>query len=235
MIRREDVVVRPFGERALLIETPPIIHPETHQWISDLNRWIHQQSLPGIIETIPAYASLMLLFEPHKMVHTTLQTIITDYLDKNEVEEWIPAAPTVEIPICYDPEFALDQQILIEHTGLDWPAIIAIHSQHTYKIYQLGFLPGFPFLGELDPRIHCPRKATPALHVPKGSVGIGGQQTGIYSLKSPGGWNIIGRCPIELFRPEHERPFFLEQGMNISFKPIEMSEFLELQNSFHDR
>lgn len=136
-----------------------------------------------------------------------------------------------EIPVCYDDEFALDKGYAEEYTGLCFDEIVRIHTERVYYIYFLGFLPGFPYLGGLDKRIHMPRKKEPRVLIKGGSVGIGGVQTGIYPIDSPGGWQIIGRTPVKLFDKRREEPFLLKSGEGVVFKPISRNEFDEIFSS----
>jgi KipI family sensor histidine kinase inhibitor len=123
----------------------------------------------------------------------------------------------IEIPVCFDERYALDLNFVASSNDLSPDKVIEIFLAVTYRVYMLGFLPGFSYMGEVDRRIATPRKSSPRLKVPKGSVGIAGKQTGIYSLESPGGWQIIGRTDIELFTPQAESPTFLHAGDSVRF------------------
>ncbi len=131
----------------------------------------------------------------------------------------------IEIPVCYEDEFALDQKQVLQHTGLTSTQLIEMHSNGKYLVHMLGFMPGFLYLGGLDRRLHCPRKAVPATRIPAGSIGIGGEQTGVYPGSGPGGWNIIGQTPLRLFKPEQSNPFIAAALDSIRFVPISKIEF----------
>jgi inhibitor of KinA len=134
-------------------------------------------------------------------------------------------ARSLRIPVCYDSAFGVDLKTLARTSKLLVNEVIALHTQQTYRVYMLGFLPGFPYMGIVDDKIATPRLSTPRKHVPAGSVGIAGNQTGIYPVDSPGGWNIIGRTPVKLFDPESESLALLQPGDEVSFIPISKSAY----------
>ena len=139
-----------------------------------------------------------------------------------EGKKWI-------IPVCYENNFAPDIIKLSKALKLDVNELIHLHSKNTYKVYFIGFLPGFPYLSGLDPRLHYQRKAKPKLNVPKGSVAIGGKQTGIYTTDSPGGWHIIGFTPISLFNPKTSPPCFIKPGDTICFQKIDSNSLKDIE------
>jgi len=134
----------------------------------------------------------------------------------------------VEIPVCYGGEFGPDIQFVAEHNSITTDDVVRIHSGAEYQIYMIGFTPGFPFLGGLPKKLHTPRLETPRSFVPKGSVGIANNQTGIYPLASPGGWQLIGKTPLKLFTPERSNPFIYKTGDRIKFKPISAEDYIRL-------
>jgi allophanate hydrolase subunit 1 len=131
----------------------------------------------------------------------------------------------VYIPVCYEEPFSPDMGTVSVHTGLSPKEIIARHTRPAYRIYMLGFLPGFPYLGGLDPALETPRLARPRIKIPAGAVGVGGAQTGIYPLESPGGWNLIGQSPVKLYDPRRENPFLYRPGDYIVFYPVSPEEY----------
>ncbi|HEV2966356.1 MAG TPA: 5-oxoprolinase subunit PxpB, partial [Chthoniobacterales bacterium] len=149
---------------------------------------------------------------------------------KNASAHSIPST-TVEIPVCYASEFAFDLDDVARRTDLEPNEVIALHSSTEYRVHCVGFTPGFPFLGGLPPKLAAPRRETPRTEIPAGSVGIGGKQTGIYPVKSPGGWNIIGRTPLRLFDPQRNPPVLVRAGDGVRFRPISREEFDQLAKS----
>jgi KipI family sensor histidine kinase inhibitor len=140
-----------------------------------------------------------------------------------------PPFKVVKIPVCYGGEFGPDIETVAKNAALPVETVIDLHSQPEYLIYMIGFTPGFPFLGGLNEKLFTPRLKTPRMVVPKGSVGIANNQTGMYSIDSPGGWQIIGRTPLTLFAPDREKPFLYQAGDKIKFTPISPAQFSQLK------
>ena len=140
----------------------------------------------------------------------------------------------IEIPTAYGGEFGPDLELVAQHNNLSAAEVVQIHSDTRYLIYMIGFMPGFPYLGGMSPRIATPRKTTPRLKLPAGSVGIAGNQTGIYPAESPGGWQIIGRTPLELFRPTREPPAILQAGDYLTFVSVTPEEFAVIEEAVRD-
>ncbi|MEF8943264.1 MAG: 5-oxoprolinase subunit PxpB, partial [Desulfohalobiaceae bacterium] len=190
---------------------------------------LEQQALPGVVEIVPAYCSFLILFEPATLDPDRLKAQIEELFQEIEdsgEEEPGASGHVVEIPIRYGGDFGPDLESVAEHNGLTPEEVIRIHSSGTYPVYMLGFAPGFPYLGGLDERIATPRLDTPRSHVPAGSVGIAGSQTGIYPLASPGGWRLIGRTPLTLFDPEAEDPVpYYRPGDSLRFVAVSEEEF----------
>ncbi|AMX01615.1 5-oxoprolinase subunit PxpB [Microbulbifer thermotolerans] len=195
--------------------------------ITALAQAIEAQQWQGVRELIPAYQCLTVCYDPllcdSPQLSARLETLANRHPEASASKS--DQSRLIRIPVCYAPEFAPDMQAVSAHTGLSAEQIIARHTAPRYLVHMLGFTPGFLYLGGLDPLLHCPRKATPELRVPAGSVGIGGSQTGIYPQATPGGWQIIGRTPVALFRPGHNRPFVAEPLDRIEFYPIDSEAF----------
>ena len=189
---------------------------------------IMKQNTPkGVIEAIPTYRSLLLVYDPSITNLAKLQKELQKLEERLE-EIQIPPPDTVEIPVCYGGEFGPDIEFVAKTHDLSVKEVIQLHSEPEYLIYMVGFTPGFPFLGGLSEKLHTPRLETPRTFVPKGSVGIANNQTGIYPVSSPGGWQLIGRSPIKLFDPERPNPFLYQAGDHIKFKPITLEEYSRL-------
>ncbi|MDR3673569.1 MAG: 5-oxoprolinase subunit PxpB [Holophaga sp.] len=224
--------VEPLGDQALLAVLGEGIDPGVNDRVHQLTALIRASALPGIADLIPAYANLAVHYDP---VAWATQGSPYQALRDELVRLWrsagaaAPAAPRqVEIPVCYGLEYGPDLEAVADHCKLPAEAIVARHAGAEYRVYMLGFAPGFPYLGGLDPAIAAPRRETPRLKVPAGSVGIAGMQTGIYPLESPGGWQIIGRTPRRLFQPDREEPCLLRPGDRLRFVPVDREAYLAM-------
>lgn len=215
----------PLGDNALTIEFGNEISPETNRKAIALGNAITAEGFHGLIETLPAYSGLTVYYTPAEVrrFHTAFDTAFEAV--KAIVEQSLENVPllsqddsrTVEIPVSFAETDALDLIEVSNLRGLSPDAFLDIFLNRTYRVYMIGFLPGFAYMGEVDERIAVPRKATPRLAVPRGSVGIAGSQTGIYPTTSPGGWQIIGRTSIEMFAPDNDEPCYLQAGDTVRF------------------
>jgi KipI family sensor histidine kinase inhibitor len=178
----------------------------------------------GIIEIIPTYRSLLIVYDPLQTTPTRLKKTLISLEERLPGIE-IPPPGTVEIPVCYGGEFGPDIEFVAESHEITVDEVIRLHTEPEYPIYMIGFTPGFPFLGGLPQALHTPRLETPRTLVPEGSVGIANNQTGIYPVASPGGWQLIGRTPVKLFAPERPDPFLYQAGDCIKFKTISPEEY----------
>jgi inhibitor of KinA len=219
----------PMGDQALIAEFGDRIDPALSARIAFLAHRL-RESLPfGVLDIVPAYATLALHYDPAAVGSGTspyeaLAETIGAWL-KTQTTEAPAAGRVVEIPVCYGGAFGEDLESLARSRSLSADDVIAIHSGADYHVHMLGFVPGFAYLGGLDARLATPRRDTPRPHVPAGSVGIGGAQTGVYPLDTPGGWQIIGRTPLQLFRPDASPPCLLDAGDTVRFVPISVPEF----------
>jgi len=216
------------SDRSLLIKVGDGISKENHEKVKRIFLLLDSANIEGVQSIHPAYNSVLITFdpcliEPHKINHA-IKTI----LENQDAVNVLPSR-TINIPVCYEDEFAPDISIVANHNSLSVEDVIRIHSRKEYIVYFLGFSPGFPYLGDMPKEISTPRLATPRITVPEGSVAIGGDQTGIYPVSSPGGWNIIGRTPLKLFSPEKSNPTLLKLGDKIRFTPITKTEFVQFK------
>lgn len=227
------MLFRTLGDMALLVEIGDTIDESTHRRVQTAWRSLAAAPLPGVIELVPAYTSVTVFYDPLLAVRAGApQDKIVEWLT-TQLHERIKNPPkmekfkgrTVEIPVCYDPEFGPDLGLVAKQAKLTPEEVIKRHGKPEYLVYLVGFAPGFPYLGGLPKELHTPRHAKPRMVVPPGSVGIGGQQTGIYPLATPGGWNLIGRTPVRLFRPEENPPVLLRAGDQVKFRAISREEF----------
>ncbi len=177
-----------------------------------------------LYELIPAYNSLTICFNPLKLPVQSLKTLLTELLQE-DLTGYVSQARLIEIPVCYHQSLAPDLDYVAGYAGIHPQDVIAKHTQPEYLVHMLGFLPGFLYLGGLNPEICCPRKQVPKLSIAPGSVGIGGDQTGIYPVASPGGWHIIGQTPLNLFAVGTEKPFIAAPLDRVKFVEISLAEF----------
>ena len=223
-----DIRILTAGDSALLIEFGKEINPETNRKITALVQLMREQHIEGIVDVIPSFCSLLINYDPRVLSYEDLKERM-EHLLKMETKTEATRKRIFEIPVCYGGEYGPDIENIAEHAGLSVEEVIKIHSSKDYLIYMLGFLPGFTYLGGLDERIHTPRLASPRLKIRAGSVGIGGSQTGIYPLDSPGGWQLMGMTPVRTYDPERQTPILVEAGDYIRFIPIDEEEFLRIQ------
>jgi inhibitor of KinA len=217
----------PLGDNALTIEFGNEISDELNDQAVRLAQYFVENSFSGYIETVPAYASLSVFYDVFT-VRKNFSEFPTAFeavknLAENALQNLNEASENktrfIEIPVNFSEEFALDLEFAASSNNLSPEKFIEIFTAKIYRVFMLGFMPAFAYMGEVDARIAVPRKQTPRLIVPKGSVGIAGRQTGIYPFNSPGGWQIIGRTNYELFTPEKENPCALEAGDLVKFYP----------------
>ena len=206
------------GDRAMVVELGDSISPETNRRVHGLLRALESHALPGIVDLVPTYRSLLVLYNPMLSSFDSLRSLVAS-LDDDAAGAGKEAPNVVEVPTVYGGEHGPDLDFVAEHNGLSPEEVVEIHSGADYPVYMLGFTPGFPYLGGLSEKLHTPRLATPRTVTPGGSVGIAEAQTGMYPVQSPGGWRIIGRTPLALFDPEREPPSLLNAGDVVRFVP----------------
>ena len=209
--------ILPASDRSLLICFGEEISVEAHQQVRRLLGALHKPPA-GILNLHPAFASILIDFDPRRRRHADVEEWIRSRFDS--IDPTILAdSRTIDIPVTYGAEYGPDLDDVACHTGLDPAEVIAKHSAATYLVYFLGFSPGFPYLGGLPPELATPRLSVPRKSVPAGSVAIGGSQTGIYPMESPGGWRIIGRTHLRLFDAQADVPALLRIGDSVRFVP----------------
>ncbi|WP_378955240.1 5-oxoprolinase subunit PxpB [Pelosinus sp. sgz500959] len=235
-----DIEIIPFGESAILIEFGKGIDPKIHQKVNALTEYLDRHPLPGMIEYIAAFSSVTIVYDPiqvkklqvdavlgkDQLSYTILSTSVREILAK--LSHKVDHTPRiVEIPVCYGGEFGPDLEYVAEYNQLPIDEVIKIHTNGQYLVYMIGFAPGFPYVGGMSEKISTPRRQSPRMSIPAGSVGIAGMQTGVYPIETPGGWQLIGRTPLELFRPNDNPPSLLQSGDVIRFYPISQKEYTE--------
>ena len=218
----------PAGDSAIAVEFGREIDLNINNQVAAMRTVIEaaidEGKLKGIVELVPTYGSLLVVYDQLAVGYAVLIEQLKLLAEGLESVE-IPDREVVEIPVVYGGEYGPDLGIVAQLNSLSEDEVIKRHSEAEYPIYMLGFVAGFPYLGGMDKSIAAPRKQTPRLKIPAGSVGIAGQQTGIYSVESPGGWQIIGRTPLKLYDADGEKPILLRAGQSIRFKPITEAEY----------
>lgn len=220
----QNVKILTAGDSSILIQFGNAIDPDINARIAATVAIIKEQHIEGVVDIIPAFCSLLINYDPRVISYDRMRERMEKILSM-EIAADAQKKRVYEIPVCYGGTYGPDLATIAEHAGLSEQEVIDIHSSTDYLIYMLGFLPGFTYLGGLDERIHTPRLANPRIRIPAGSVGIGGSQTGIYPMDSPGGWQLMGMTPVKTYDPEREVPILVEAGEYIRFVPVDEAEY----------
>ncbi len=211
-----EMRILPASDRSLVVSVGNEISAECHHRVVALTRAFETEPIPGVLNIHPAYCSVLVVFDPLRTEHSKVESAIRNLLPaKIDIE---PAA--LEIPVCYGGEFGPDLEELAARHDLSPKQAIELHASAQYTVYFIGFVPGFTYLGGLPEKLATPRLDTPRRRVPAGSVGIAGAQTGVYPVSTPGGWRIIGRTPLELFRIGRQPLSLVQIGDHVRFTPI---------------
>ncbi|HYG58998.1 MAG TPA: 5-oxoprolinase subunit PxpB [Symbiobacteriaceae bacterium] len=214
------------GDRALLAYLGDTIDPAVNRRVQGVTLALRQLQHPAIVEVTPSYHCLMVEFDPVRIRSDQVEEMVREALSAAQETGTTPR--TIDIPVRYGGDFGPDLGNVSAHTGLPPEEVVRRHAEGRYRVFCLGFSPGFPYLGGLEEGLHTPRLAEPRTRVPAGSVAIGGGQTGIYPSEAPGGWQLIGRTPVRLFDPFRKPPALLEPGDAIRFLPVGDERFAEL-------
>lgn len=221
-----------LGDSAATVDLGNLVDPRLNQKALAIQRWLLQHPFEGLRDVWVAYSSVTVVYDPvevkkcynpEKTVFSYISTLLHRACSES-TDQNTGTGRTIRIPVCYDDEHAMDLQALAIKKQLDPETIIAIHTSRNYRVYMIGFLPGFSYMAEVDERLVIPRKSQPVTVMP-GSVGITGSQTGIYPVQCPGGWYIIGRTPYRMFNQRSETPVLLQAGDEVQFYRIGKSEF----------
>ena len=218
----------PLGANALTVKFGDEIDIKLNDKAVKLAEFFKENPFPGFIETVPAYASATVFFDvfnvrrnfPEFKTAFDAVRLLTENAVENSGKIKTKKGKQIEIPVSFDDEFALDLKNILAEKNLSKDEFIEIFTSRSYRVFMLGFLPGFAYLGEVDERIATPRKSKPRLKIPQGSVRIAGRQTGVYPLESPGGWQIVGRTNTEFFNAKAEKPTLLETGDSVKFYAV---------------
>lgn len=233
MIEQLSYRVFPLGDSAITLDFGNVIDETINRKVIALFHSLNKEPWPGMIEVVPAYSSLTVYYDVFQLRKSISpgKNVCEWMADQLEKRMQLPLLQShslsrlVKIPVCYEKEFALDIQEIASAKNITVDEVICIHTSKIYRVYMLGFLPGFAYMGEVDKQIEMPRKLQPRQKVDAGSVGIAGRQTGIYPLASPGGWQIIGYTPLKMFDAKKKEPTFLEIGDTVRFFSISKNEF----------
>lgn len=224
------ITYQPFGDRALLLQWEQSIDPIVNAQVTHLNRAIESAEMVGVQYCLPAYCSLTIGYEPKQIsYHNLCESIASIIAGLGALIASSSENRKITIPVCYENQYAPDLAWLADHTKVSPEQLIELHTSTSFRVYMLGFMPGFPYLGILPKALEAPRKETPRLRVPAGAVALAGLQTGIYPIESPGGWQIIGRTPWKIFDPEREEPFLLQVGDEVCFEAIDEKAFEKIK------
>ena len=204
---------------------------QANENVRKLLRLLESEPVAGVRNLHPAYCSLLIKFDALRMRHEDLEAILRKYL-KRLGKVRLPEPHRVEIPVCYGGEFGPDLAELCEMRGMTEAQAIELHASMEYLVYFLGFVPGFAYLGEVPKELVTPRLAAPRRKVPAGSVGIAGNQTGVYPFATPGGWRLLGRTPVQMFRADRDGLSLLSIGDRVRFTPITAERFVELEKKW---
>ena len=224
----QNIRILTAGDSSLLVEFGKEISPEINRKITATVQMMKEQHIEGVVDVIPAFCSLLINYDPRVISYEDIRERIQNIV-KLDAQAGADIKRVYENPVCYGGEYGPDLDNIAEHAGLTKEEVIEIHSSRDYLIYMLGFLPGFTYLGGLDERIHTPRLANPRIKINAGSVGIGGSQTGIYPLDSPGGWQLMGMTPVKTYDPKREKPILVEAGDYIRFVPVDEEEYKRIK------
>ncbi|ADO82934.1 5-oxoprolinase subunit PxpB [Ilyobacter polytropus] len=218
------------GDRALVIEFGNKISEEVNSKVRSMTIAIEKEGIEGVVEITPTYRSLTVHYDPMSTSYSSLIEHF-EYLENKLEKIDIPLPEIIEIPTFYGGDQCPDIANVAQHNSISVDEVINIHSSKDYLIYMLGFTPGFPYLGGMDEKIATPRLETPRTKIKKGSVGIAGSQTGIYPTDSPGGWQIIGKTPVDLYNAYSDSPILLDSGNYIKFVPVSWDEYKKIEKA----
>ena len=230
--------ITPLGDSALTVRVHDRCKDapeETLKEVQTVVRRLEDAHIPGVIELAPAYTTVAVFFdpicvinravEPDRAIEWLTQKICEGLAHGKRRRGGRAVVRVVEIPVCYEPEFALDLDHVAQHAQMSPKEVVDLHRATDYHVTCIGFTPGFPYLAGLPEKLATPRRVTPRKEIPAGSVAIGGRQSGIYPLRSPGGWNVIGRTSLQLFDPKKNPPALLRAGDRLRFQAISRQEF----------
>lgn len=228
------------SEQAIMIELENQFAEAKLHHIQSIASQLEQHPFPWMIEYVPAYTTITIYFDPLKILKLAPSHMLPAQFALQKINQWLSTLMTgqliepriITIPVCYGGEFGPDLEFVAKYNNISTEEVIHIHTNSEYTVHMIGFAPGFPYLGGLSEKIFAPRKNTPRLKIPAGSVGIAGGQTGVYPIESPGGWQVIGQTPLKLFTPTKQIPSLLQMGDIIKFKAIGIDDFSDWEADY---
>ncbi len=219
------MTITPFGDRAILLNFEQKIDVLINVQVVALSNAILIEAVEGVMFCVPAYCSITVGFNPEVVQYNTLADKIY-HISQNLAENpKLSKSRRINIPVCYESKFGIDRADVMIQTNLSWKEIVDIHTSAEYRVYMLGFIAGFAYMGTLPPVLECKRKETPRIDIPSGTVGIAGLQTGVYPTRAHAGWQLIGRTPIPVFDPMAKNPFLFRVGDMVTFHAIESDTY----------
>jgi inhibitor of KinA len=214
-----------MGDRGLLLEFGDGVTPEVNGQVRRMALALQKEKIPGLEETFPANRSLLILYNPLTLALDTLKKRL-ETIESNLGQIDLPEAELIRIPVVYGGSYGPDLASVAQYHGISPEEVVRLHCNKPYQVYMIGFVPGYPYMGDLPEGLVTPRLQSPRISVPAGSVAIAQRQTGIYPVESPGGWQIIGRTPVKMFDLGRTPPSFLQMGNRVHFYPVTEEEFL---------
>lgn len=235
----EKIEILPLGEAAVTVEFGKRIHPDIHLKVQAFAEYLESNDFPWLLEYISAFSSVTVFYDPllikasysargNLLASEIVADLLRSYAAKLDTKKQ-HSPRIVRIPVCYGGEYGPDLAFVAQHNGLSTKEVIEIHTKGEYLVYMIGFAPGFPYLGGMSEKIAAPRRSSPRLAIPARTVGIAGLQTGVYPIETPGGWQLIGRTPSELFLPEENPPSLLKSGDVVKFYAVSQEEYEEIR------
>lgn len=222
-----DFAIVPAGDAVLLVEFAARLDAAINARVVWMAEEVRRSRTAGVLDVVPAFHSLAVYFDPLRTDANRLTTLLKAAASASR-DVTMPLATPRQVPVCYGGIYGPDLEAIAETTAMTADEIITLHAAPVYRVFMVGFTPGFAYMGPVDPRIAVPRRPTPRVRVPVGSVGIAGSQTGIYPSETPGGWMLIGRTPLRPFQPTRPEPFILEPGDAVQFVPITADTYRRL-------
>lgn len=219
----------PSGDSAIVVQFGDEINRAVSDRVLRLHAALERARLAGVIETVPTFRSLLVHYDPVRACSADLTREIGKLVDLDEELE--QRQRTWRIPVCYDEDFAPDLQGVADRVGLTREDVVELHGSTRYHTYMVGFVPGFPYMGDLPPALVLPRRQDPRVRVPPGAVAIATSLTAIYPLESPGGWHLIGTTPVKIFDTAWQSPALLAPGDDVDFFPVSPAEFEEIRTA----